>query len=158
MRKIICFLTLIVFLLDSCKHCDSYYTKKGGFDYIRIPLLKPYDIKKVNKDWTIQFTGLAKSYPDMYTSSVCVKRINVIDSIIIASCYNSWAIKGKVVDHLWCFIIPNRKVEASFDNESEFLDSLSYYTKKKPDFIDIEEIWLQYKDNGYLTWFPTECK
>ena len=152
---------ILIFLFPNCENNrDSYYTKKSDWRAYkrRIPLIKPYDAQCPQKIWNIAFFRPCKSCPDGGTFCICATKINVIDSIIIVYCDQEWPIQDKTVDSLWSFIIPSKKVEVTFNDRKSFEDSLSYYTKKPPVYRDVEDVWQQYKNNGWLDWFPEEYK
>jgi hypothetical protein len=148
------FFVLLFAMCDSKK--DIYYTQKTSWTRYerRIPLLKPYDVQYNQKIWYMEFYRPCKTCPDGWTFSICATKINVMDSIIIVYCNQKYSIKGNPTDSLWSFIIPSRNIEVTFSDKKSFQDSLSYYTKKPPIFKDIEDVWRQYDENGWLDWFP----
>ncbi|NTW34127.1 MAG: hypothetical protein HGB12_16165 [Bacteroidetes bacterium] len=149
MKKIIYNCLFILVLFTNCKNGDPYYTSYGGLDYDRIPLIKPYELHRNYKTWLV-------SGPNFY-SSMCVK-INVINKVIIGYWDKKVSINFKEVDSCWFFIVPEKKIEAEFSDKKIFLDSLSKFTKQKPVFSNVEEVWKQFNEDGYLEWFPEEYK
>jgi hypothetical protein len=143
-------------LLFSCNNYqkDTFYEKKIGWDYLRIPILKPYAALKTANIWGI------KLYPDniLFQPSIGVSKINVIDSIIVIYCDRTWAINGRNVDSSWCYIIPSKKIEACFTDKKSFLKSVSKYTAKEIYYHDINDIWEQFDKTSWLDWFPNKIK
>lgn len=148
---------LLVFCAVSAFNCGNdvtdFYTKKGGWDYKRIPLIEPYVATNGGTGWGVQFYNV-KLRDENWSD---ISRINVIDSIIVIH----WIGVSKITeksDTTWSFIVPKRKIEAKFRNEKSYLDSLSYYTNEKPVYREVEEVWDQFKKNTYLEWFPEKHK
>jgi hypothetical protein len=99
---------------------DDFYISKGGFDYARLPLLKPYDAKTIagGKEWSI---ALKHSY-DMTIPNV--KTVNVIgDSLIIVHSTNT-LLNGQDVKESWYIILPAMQLEKGYKDYQLYLKHL----------------------------------
>ena len=149
-------LLLIVIMMMGficCLNRDSFYTKKGGWDTRRIPLVKPYECVTTDRgaNWLV------------HTPNYCdelINKINVIDGIIIGKCDLNCVKQNTLQQKIctWFFIIPDKRFKAEFKSEKMFLDSLSKITNQKVVFRNVDEVYQQFCDKDYLEWFPDEYK
>jgi hypothetical protein len=175
-------LFLIVISLGLFSFCgnnskeDPFYTTKGGFDDIRIPLIKPYIVENIGysdgKPWMINCFYM-ETLEDPF--SVLVSHLNVVsDSVIIfyndgrktyygeithtKTIYGDTVDDNPSLDTTWGLIIPSKKKEVVFENRNDFNEYLKLYSNEEVSFIDIDDLWKQFSENDYLKWFPEEYK
>ena len=97
-------LCLLLFNFQNCgsrnlnkEQEDSFYVELGGWDYKRIPLIKPYEIINVNpeidKSWTINLSVSSKLRQGQIGN---LKKVSVTDSIIYAVSGDSSIFVGKL--------------------------------------------------------------
>ncbi len=104
----------------SCQQRNNFETTRGGYDYIRIPFLKPYEAVQLNgsKEWNMNL------YNESLTSSVSnIKKINIVNNVILLYSTKT-LLNGTNAEKVWFIIIPSKKVEQGFVNYYEFLTFL----------------------------------
>ena len=167
------FIILISIYLTSCAsrvhHADDFYNDDGNFPYVRFPLIKPYFVDSRESPWILYLQGYflidngASAYGyDMRN----VKKISVESRIIMAySPYideqafdNAPVIPSNREDYCpWFVIIPDKKIEAGFQNESAFLEYIQTLGIQNPDWQTPDDLYNQFEQTGCLSWIP-DCK
>lgn len=141
----------------------SFYHSMGGWDYQRIPLIKPYDAISVDYKelgWLIK----SKNESDSYLDSNFIKKIDVKNAIIyvyndgleIFGKFESPYYKGEEYPEVWIIIEPNEKKEVGFTTEKDFLQYIEENNLEIPKFRDINDVYEELKERGVLNWFPDE--
>lgn len=123
MKTFQCFFSLTIGLIvhSGCiDNRDPFYTTKGGWDYQRIPLIKPYFAINTGDGWTInkpydKSDGISKIITD-------VTHIQVADSIIFFRWYQDTSNTNKP-DSTWGYLYVSFGVESIFTDEQIFNDS-----------------------------------
>ena len=147
-------ITIFIFVTNNgCKSDkDKYYTEIREFGLIRFPTIPPYiagSTEGLNGPWFLL---------DSIYSGEEIHSLDVVDTIIVAFYYNKYILVPENIDTTWYIIIPNMKGSYYFKNEKKFFDKLSLLTNKKPHFREASDLWLEFKNKGYLEWFPEEYK
>ena len=148
-----CLITLFQACSDKNSNVDSFYTEKGGWDYGRIPLLKPYEaiIDNKNLGWSLGLNG-----EDGDTGFGNIKLVNVVDSVILIYSTNS-ILHGVDVKQSWHIIIPSNKVEKGFDSHQKYLDYLKLLgITHEPPLHDIEAISEYFDKYDIIDWNKIE--
>jgi hypothetical protein len=161
------FFTLIILIsICSCEHTnnnlkksrevvDDFYTSTGSFgDYIRAPLIKPYELTKTHSgnDWKIK----------LYTYTIDltinnVREVNVIKDVIIIYSGETY-FRDLKKPQAWFIIIPAKQIEIGFDTKELFLSYLSKLDVKNEKFYDADEVYKKFHKNNKLDWekdFPS---
>ena len=126
LKTIIIFLILVIII--SCSRNKNkypfanqkeknFYTNCGGFDYIRFPLIYPYDVQNadVGSDkWIIDL-----DLHELYNSIYKAKDVCVVDSIILAHSTSTNPIREGRKPLQWFVIVPSDSIEIGFSSETE---------------------------------------
>ncbi len=161
-RKIIieilyAFLTTILF---SCmnkiekQNPDSFYENISGYDWIRIPLVKPYELRIANPQdstsmWDIAFVKLLGTYN--------VKKVDVKDSIIYILS-GDIGNGGSTFVNLtnaptgWFIIDTKINTEVGFFNENDFNDYIINHRYPKPAWMCIDSLSNSIVKENKLPW------
>lgn len=142
-----------VLLLFSCnsktQNEDYFYTDIGGLGIKRIPLIKPYEVKKVSEnEWRIEL----QTDQLLELSIHNVKAVNIIDSAIIVHAKGEVSIKGVTYVEGWFVIIPSSEIEEGFSNESEFFSYLRKVEVKFSRFYNVEDVYNLFNKNRKINW------
>ena len=170
--------SLIVFVaiyLSSCEsrahHADDFYNDDGDFPYVRFPLIKSYYVDARESPWTLRLKGYFVIYDGAYAYSygynmTDVRKLSVESHIIMAySPYNdgqpfdnTQVIPSNQEDYYpWFVIIPDKKIEAGFQNESAFLEYVHGLGIQQPDWQTPDDLFGEFAQTGCLSWIP-DCK
>ena len=134
---------------------DLFYTVASGFDYSRFPVIKPYEAMTINdgSNWNI---GL-KDDIGFSCNVLNVKKLNVINGLIVVYSNNSTMLNSKKVYEAWFAINPITKKEKGFETEKEFLNYLKKEGIEKPNWKDVNAVFNQFAETYCLDWIP-HCK
>lgn len=144
---------------DNKKQVDEFYTITGGWDWIRVPLLKPYEAKKIDPEietntWTIKFFNSLGPFS--------IKRIDVKDSIVYLLCgkmenenkEDSTLVNLRNVPTGWFAIDVRTKSEKGFSNETEFNEYILQNKYPLPEWHDIDSLSRELANGGKVPWIP----
>ncbi|MBS7562774.1 hypothetical protein KHS38_00010 [Mucilaginibacter sp. Bleaf8] len=129
---------------------DEFYTGKGGWDYARFPLIKPYEARLVAgfDNWIVRLDST--SYDGTVPN---VKSLNIIgDSLIILYSKNT-LLDGLPTKQSWYVILPARRIEKGFKNHEDYtsyLDSLGIL--QEPKLLDIHLVNKDFQHNDRINW------
>jgi hypothetical protein len=132
----------------------GFFASTGGWDYRRMALIEPYDATNTTNDgpWRI---GLKTITP---SGAAKATKLNVIDKKYIIAYAPDSVLNHERVEEVWFVIIPAENIEQGFATEAEFLAYLSYRGVEQPELRDVEALYQELFENGYLDWFPEEYK
>lgn len=171
MRKLARYLPLCFVLLMNICGCqrspsrfesqDPFYRSTGGFDYIRIPLIEPYE--------AINFDEKFKWYLDLDVSpggdGVYVLAIKDIKKFAIENraifIYTEYPEEsasglGEPVLH-WFVLLPDQNSEKGFARERDFQKYLEDTRMQDLNWVDPNDVYRQFNETGCLDWIP-DCK
>lgn len=142
------------------KSVDDFYTVTGGWDWIRVPLLKPYEAKKIDPEIETNGWGV-KFYTSLGTFNV--RRIDVQDSIIYIlsgqinttddSSINT-LVNNTNVPTAWYAIDTRKGTEKGFASEAEFNSYISENKYPVPEWHDIDSLSKALGNGGKVPWIP----
>lgn len=159
---------LLAFILLGCHSlknptADLFYQDDGGFNnYGRFPLIKPYEAIIVSEEqgWYVDLL-IPPSQKAMYyyIGLQDVRKVAVENGVIMAYTPSMTVVDEKAGQKVfyWFVVIPDKKIEAGFDNEDDFLNYIQKYGIEKPSWESPESIFQKYKETGCLNWIP-DCK
>jgi hypothetical protein len=158
------FIIVFLILTNSCsvfyskfQTNDPFYQSTGGLDFLRIPLIKPYDAIKGNEKlgWEIDM----KTNDTYYISIKGIEKIAIEKGIIlIYTPYNEESAEGLGEKILyWFALIPSKGIEKGFDNEDDFIKYIQDYGIREPTWLDPNAVFKQFDKTGCLQWIP-DCK
>lgn len=157
---------LLFFILCGCedrssrneKNQNEFYTVTGGWDWIRVPLIKPYQAIKVDPEVETNGWGI-KLYSNLYQIDKA-KRIDVKDSII-------YVLSGKVdgkedftaigtynLPTAWFILDTRQKTENGFASEAEFRQYIKKNNYFLPQWHDIDSLSKALGEGGKVPWMP----
>ncbi|WP_128331642.1 hypothetical protein [Apibacter sp. HY039] len=145
---------------------DSFYTENSGYDYIRFPLLKPYEVRSNDKgkEWFI--LGIPEKRVQDTNEVYGIKKINIINNVIICYCEGMKKIgrkerpvaiiKGKEYSEAWFILIPELKTDKGFTTEQEFRAYLQTQGihKEQIEWKTPKELYEQFSKIHCLPWIP----
>lgn len=135
---------------------------------MRIPLVKPYEIVKIDREkvgwwtlgWSMNLHVLPSEKEIYYYSAIHdIKKFAVEDEIILI--YTNYQpeidkdVGQKVLN--WFVIVPAQNIETGFDKEAEFINYIQTYGIQKPDWIETDVAYKQFVKTRCLEWIPN-CK
>ena len=136
---------------------DDYYTRGTGWDYQRIPLVKPFELVKMKKNdsWSLNTHELPN-----YASDISpIKLINISEKYIFGykKQYQSSNLPQFKTPEKWFILDVGRNKLLVYDSEKRFKATLS---KKGIEFVlfDPFEIQRTFKEERILPWFPREVQ
>lgn len=146
---------------------SPFYTDLGG-DAMRIPLVKPYEIVKIDRKqvgwWTLGWSmnlHVSPSEKEIYYYNAIhdIKKFAVENEIImIYTNYQQEIDKDVGQKNLnWFVIAPAQNIETGFDREAEFLNYIQTYGIQEPDWTEPDVAYKQFGETGCLEWIPN-CK
>lgn len=169
-RKII-LMTLLLALFYGCwnnsnnnkKKQDDFYTITGGWDWVRVPLLKPYEVKKADPEiktnsWGVEFFNTLGTYN--------VKCVDVQDSVIyilsgkVDEKNDSALVNLRNVPTGWYVIDTREKTEKGFAVEKGFMSESEFnaYIKENkyptPQWLNVDSLSNALAKGKKLPWFP----
>lgn len=136
---------------------NEFYTTTGGWDWIRVPLLSPYEVNKVDSkiktnNWSVKFFNSLGTYN--------VKRVDVKDSIIyilsgkINEENDSTLVNLRNVSTGWYIIDAKKRIEKSFSSEGDFKAYVSEKHYPVPQWHDIDSLSKALGEGGEVPWMP----
>lgn len=132
------------------KMIDGFYTDIGGFGtYLRIPLIKPYEAKRITKDeWRIDLQT-----PQLLELSIHhVMGLNVINNVIIIYAEGEVSIRDVKYNEAWFVIIPEMKEEKGFEKKEDFDKYLSSLQIINPKFYNVNKVYEEFSKNKKIDW------
>ena len=149
MRKLI--LTMGLFSLLSCfnRHekkdqysKDAFYTSKGSYDAVRIPLIKPYELMKLNGDstWVMNLIETPGSVSH-------IRGVSVRGNFIFLKAGESYC-NNESVKASWTIIDVLQRTEKCFKDQESFAEA----SKVQITFRDPNVVYKEFNDKGRLYW------
>jgi hypothetical protein len=123
---------------------DNFYTDKGSWDAVRIPLIKPYELLRLNgnSEWTMNL--------DAPSSVTNIKEINIVGDVIVIHSGQTYC-NNVEVSEAWFVVVPNKHIEKGFDNKlafNKYLLSLGH----KAGFQNVEKVFQIFNRRGKIDW------
>ncbi|HRH37889.1 MAG TPA: hypothetical protein PK760_06060 [Flavobacteriales bacterium] len=139
-------------------HYSDYYTKKGGWDYIRMPLIQPYDLESLDGGdrWDAGYWNGASREP-IYADEVVV-----FDTLFVTYAAVDPTPPYSHPEH-WALCIPKRKVvikAATWNDmrniivERTTVTDTTYWNNIS--WLDCDSLWARFREKGgSLPWIPS---
>jgi len=154
-------------LLVACSACGSngkqkqdFYARAGGWDWVRLPLLEPYEVRLVDPEipqnsWLFEFKD-----PTLGGTQL-VKRVAIEDSIIYLRCgsitefdRDTTNIGSTMSPTAWFVIDVYMKTEEGFPEEAAYLAYLEEHHYPRPRWLDVDSLSDTFGKNKKLPWQP----
>ncbi len=137
---------------------DPFYVKDAGFDYVRFPLIKPYEVMSLDrlKSWNIRGGPESKTIADI-NNIYGIKKINIIgNNIVICYCEDDPIIAGEKYPNAWFVILTDKLVTKGFTKEEDFIEYLKQQgiEKEQIQWSTPKELFKQFSDTYCLPWIP----
>ena len=137
---------------------DPFYRGTGELDFLRFPLVKPYDAIKgdENHGWSIDFWESPFTRETYYSQIKGVEKIAVVGEVIfVYSPYKEESAEGLKKSLQYWFVLDSRNgIEKGFETEDEFLEYIKKYTERNIEWIEPDEIFTEFEKTGCLVWIP----
>ena len=155
-------LLLIFILISGCtskmkdKYQDEFYNKKGGFDYYRLPLIKPYAL--ISTDQHPDYWSSALNNNEiLYQISIAGQEIFVTNDFFVIACFQICVLKGVSHPEVYYLIIPEKKTGKAFNSLEDLVSyTSSEFGVKNITFSSIKDIFLEFEKTGILPWKDQE--
>lgn len=144
------FLFMTIFSLFSCfnsdnktpKKVDRFYVSKGSYDAIRIPLIKPYELIKLNgsNEWSLNLVQIPGSVSN-------IEGISVKGDFIFLYSGESYCNNEKVKES-WVIIDTQKKIEQCFSIKKNFETQI----EGSPNFREPDVVYKEFNDNNKIIW------
>ena len=129
----------------------GFYESTGGWDFVRIPLIEPYQAIGVNGSWGIELfiDDIVLDYTGEITA------LNITDNgIILAEALDGRFYARTLEGPIWYVVIPDQNIEIQFEDKEEFETYLSSLGITSYELHDVVELHREFVDRGRLDWFP----
>lgn len=133
---------------------EAFFKSTGGWDYKRIPLIEPYQAINTNDSWFIDLQTDTIRYQNLAGAT----KLDVIDKQYIVTYGADKLFSGTQADEVWFVIIPAENIEVGFTNEENFLTYLKDRGIDEFNLRDIDGLYEELGNKGYLDWFPEVYK
>jgi hypothetical protein len=144
---------------------DPFYRRGSEWDHYRFPLIKPYYAicLRHGDDWQIPIPGdVSEQDLDYYFAIQNVEQIAVENKLIMA--YTSshpgvFDANPELSDLIrnWFLLIPEEEIAIGFATENDFLDYLEKYDISNPEWLNLDELSVQFDNTKCLEWIP-DCE
>ena len=144
----------IIFVVLSCKNVrkekkveDNFYTKtNSSWDAIRLPLIKPYELIKLNgsNEWNMNLQETPGSISD-------IKGINVIGNIIVIHSGETYCNNEKVGE-AWFAVVPEKHVEKGFNKKEDFDNYIFILKISDIKFRNVDKVYDSFMVNKKIDW------
>jgi hypothetical protein len=148
----------------SSNNKDPFYRSIGDYDFNRLPLIEPYDAITLTgaskkSAWQIDLHPSTASTKTYYSEISDVRKLSVNKGVIMAyTPYFKQYLKDQGLKNLyWFVIVPSKKVEIGFDNETDFHKYIQSIGIEEPVWIEPDPAFRQFEKTGCLDWIP-DCK
>lgn len=124
------------------KKVDNFYVSKGSYDAVRIPLIKPYEIIKLNgsNEWSLNLVEIPGSVSN-------VNGVSVKKNFIFLHSGESYCNDQKVKES-WVIIDTENKSEQCYNRKKDFDTQIKGSTEfKSPDIV-----YKEFNDKSKIIW------
>lgn len=129
---------------------DTFYSDLGGFGRARIPLVKPYELKKVSSnEWRLELEN-----PELLTLSIHnVQGVDVRDSIIFIYSEGGTEFLNQQHQKAWFLIEPTLGNETGFSEVEKFKSEIGKkYKELRVRFHSPDSLYSRFEENRKITW------
>lgn len=128
---------------------DPFYTDMGDWDDSRIPLLKPYELIRLNgqKKWTMNIRGIPGEVDH-------VREVAVVDSVILIHSGPTQLMDlGETeVKEAWFIVRPKDSLEKGFGRREEFERYLTGFGLSGYRFVEPDGVYAEFGKEGKIDW------
>ena len=129
---------------------DEFYSRTGGWDYTRMPLIKPYELINLSDEWLLGTFEEGSTKP---TRIYGIQQISINQDYSLFLCEQS-DFSETTLQKKWCVLEMSTAKEVCFSSEKEFNDYVESKKIPQPTWINAEIAFKQFLESGYLPWMP----
>lgn len=140
------------------RYKDRFYNKTGGFDYKRLPLIKPYELWSTGNLLNVWYCDL-KSSANPKQHQLVAQEVFVMNELIVFNCNKGCGKNGNRVPDLFTLLNLKNKSEIDITSRVELLIQIKKINKdinfKSPDdirFLNIDSVYKSFNNTGKLPW------
>ncbi len=121
---------------------DNFYVSKGSYDAVRIPLIKPYELIKLNgsNEWNLNLVEIPGSVSN-------VNEVSIKGNFIFLRSGESYCNNEKVKKS-WVIIDTKNKSEQCFNRQEDFEN----VNKEDTNFKVPDIVYKEFNDKGEIIW------
>lgn len=157
-KKYLYFVLLVTVLISSCnitpqRHEDDFYNNTGSWDSLNLPLLKPYFLILINKDygWQLPLKG---NFPEGYENYHILEVTNVTKVAVKKGIIMAYT-PSSIQDLHWFVISPYEKnSEIGFKEEYQFIDHIQRLGIIDFDWVNPDFAFEEFYKTGCFDWIP----
>ncbi|MEE6130387.1 hypothetical protein V2E39_23515 [Chryseobacterium arthrosphaerae] len=145
---------------------DKFYWVDGYWDYVQIPLVKPYEIQQLqgSKIWMLETHIANPKIETFHGTNTVLSSFDPVDTFNVKDIYiyGSQAEKldfdeKNTIPKIWFIINTETKDVKGYELESAFKAELKKLNLPET-FLNPDEVFEQYKNDPVLPWFPDNIK
>lgn len=145
---------------------DKFYWVDGYWDYVQVPLVKPYKIQQLqgSKVWTLETYISNPKIETFHGTNTVLNSFDPVDMFNIKDIYIYGSQSEKLdfdeknkIPKIWFIINTETKDVKGYELESDFKIELKKLSLPET-FLIPDEVYEQYKNNPVLPWFPEDIK
>lgn len=131
---------------------EDFYTRTSGWDYMRIPLIKPFEVTCTdNVQWIVD-TKIPQTTIQNIQGPSDVKRVGVYPPYILLYCKGEPIVSGQPVKEAWFIINANENRIYGFKTQKDFLLFASDCRLSNLKTFDVNNIWQSFSNGKALPW------
>jgi hypothetical protein len=159
----------LIILLSGCSffyrvHKDDFYNDVGTWDSARLPLLNPYYLIYIDKEYGWQMPIKGNFPPDYYYYNggdlLDIRKVAVEDNIVMVYTPRDRNVDdslGQKVLH-WFVMIPDKgNSEIGFDSETAFLNYIQTLGIHGVTWVEPDVAYKRFDETGCFDWIP-DCE
>lgn len=130
----------------SAKNVDPFYTNRGEWDDVELPLIKPYQLIKLNgMSWSMNTEDA-----NMLDS---VKQVNVVNGTICVNSMKTYFEHRDLAREVWSVFIPSEKIEKHFLYFSQYEEYLKVRGwQAAPQLYNVDDVAIYAGNNEVINW------
>lgn len=137
---------------ETKKHTDDFYRRKGGFDYYRLPLLKPYELIST-ADHPDYWSTTLKEREIAYEIIIAGQQLYVAKDFFIIACFQQCVVKGVAYPTVYYLVVPNKKKGAAFNSLNRLTQYVfSEFGEKNITFRNIKDVYGEFVQTDTVPW------
>ena len=144
---------------------DKFYWVASGWDYTTIPLIKPYNLQKLQGSdiWTLGTNRKEQKIDIVHGENIVlnifspVEYFNIKDIYIYGEQDITETFDKNTLPKIWFIINMKERDFVFFEKEEDFKSELKKLNLPE-EYLNPETVYEQYKQDPILPWFPEDVK
>lgn len=129
---------------------DDFYARSSGWDYIRLPLIEPYEATNITGDEWLLDNDLIN--PSGSNTAGNIYQVSVLKPYIFIYCDKPTLVDSHKVDSAWYIINTEKNELSTFLTYKEYNEYLREQKITRPEMYIIDSIWNEFDRTGKLPW------